>query len=225
MGQLQMKSVLLGFAAAAALATGASAAVVTFDFQNPGPNMSPGDSHAYSSGGLSITATGFASNGGAETALFDKSNGGDENGLGLTDDPSTDNEITGANFVQIDTHGLPTGSTFGFEMGSSTSLEEWRVFGSNTADSLGTTLVTGTDELVDHTLAGGFRYYDFEALGTLCAPGSVDFCGSANVLVHDFAVTTAVPEPATWAMMLVGVGGLGAMLRFSRKPASQAALA
>lgn len=29
---------------------------------------------------------------------------------------------------------------------------------------------------------------------------------------------TAVPEPATWAMMLVGFGGLGALLRRRRRP-------
>jgi hypothetical protein len=29
----------------------------------------------------------------------------------------------------------------------------------------------------------------------------------------------AVPEPATWAMMLVGFGGLGAAMRSRRKPA------
>jgi len=36
---------------------------------------------------------------------------------------------------------------------------------------------------------------------------------------------TAVPEPATWAMMLVGVGALGAALRHSRRRTVQAASA
>jgi hypothetical protein len=33
-------------------------------------------------------------------------------------------------------------------------------------------------------------------------------------------VTEAVPEPAAWALMLVGVGGMGAALRAGRKPVS-----
>jgi hypothetical protein len=221
-----MKSVLLGFAAAAALATTASATTAVFDFQTPGPNASAGTSQAYTNNGLTITASGFASNGGAATTLFDKSNGGDENGLGLTDDPSGDNEITGTNFVQIDVTAIPGFLTdaFSFQMGSSTGGEEWKVFGSNTAGSFsGSALVTGTDELA-HGLTSGFKYYDFETPGTLC-PGSVDFCGSGNTLIHTFTAVTAVPEPATWAMMLLGIGGLGATLRMSRKSAGAAALA
>jgi hypothetical protein len=223
-----MKSVLLGLAAATALATTASATTAVFDFQNPGPNASAGTVHTYTNNGLSITASGFVSNGGAATTLFDKSGGGDENGLGLTDDPSGDNEITGTNFVQIDVSAIPGFLTdaFSFQMGSSTGGEEWKVFGSNIADSFsGAALVTGTDEL-PHSLTSGFKYYDFETPGTLCNGGlSVDFCGSGNTLIHTFTAVTAVPEPATWAMMLIGVGGLGATLRLSRKSAGAIALA
>lgn len=212
-----MKSVLLGFAAAAALGFSASAAVVTFDFQTPGPNADAGNSHTYTAGSpaISITATAFPTlqPTGAPNDLFDKSGTGDENGLGLTSDPSGEHEISGANFIQIDVTALPAGSTYTFSMGSTTTPEGWDVFGSNTNGVLGASLFTGTDEGVEHGISG-FKYYDFEAVGA-----------GANVLLHDFVVTTAVPEPATWALMLVGVGGLGAMLRTSRKPAGAALVA
>jgi hypothetical protein len=38
------------------------------------------------------------------------------------------------------------------------------------------------------------------------------------------AVFTAVPEPSTWAMMLVGIGGVGATMRMARRKANAAAM-
>ncbi len=50
---------------------------------------------------------------------------------------------------------------------------------------------------------------------------SVEFNGVANFIVFDditFGATKpGVPEPATWALMLLGMGGVGAMLRSSRR--------
>jgi len=39
------------------------------------------------------------------------------------------------------------------------------------------------------------------------------------------SISAAVPEPATWAMMLLGLGSLGAVLRNRRKPVAVAAVA
>lgn len=51
--------------------------------------------------------------------------------------------------------------------------------------------------------------------------GTTIFAGSTGTL----AVTAAVPEPATWAMMLVGFGAMGVSLRRRRKPTAIAQLA
>ena len=51
--------------------------------------------------------------------------------------------------------------------------------------------------------------------------GTTIAAGSSGTL----AVTAAVPEPATWAMMLVGFGAMGVSLRRRRKPTMLAQLA
>ena len=38
----------------------------------------------------------------------------------------------------------------------------------------------------------------------------------AKGTTYNFEVAAGVPEPATWAMMLVGFGGLGGLLRRRR---------
>jgi hypothetical protein len=57
---------------------------------------------------------------------------------------------------------------------------------------------------------GTYNYYNFYSLGT----NGQTF---GNVLLSSFAVTPNVPEPATWAMMLVGFGGIGFAMRRNRK--------
>ena len=63
---------------------------------------------------------------------------------------------------------------------------------------------------------------DYQALST---NGDVtDSYGNANDLfVYAGSAIPSVPEPATWALMLVGFGGLGAALRNSRRATSLAA--
>lgn len=43
---------------------------------------------------------------------------------------------------------------------------------------------------------------------------SVEYCGLGEIIFADGSgVSAAVPEPATWAMMILGFGGIGAALR------------
>src|SRR6476469_1440462 len=79
------------FVALAALAA-SSTANATTTISLGGPNVKWGNTHVFTSGGLTVTASGFtAAN--APTALYGKNGGGDEIGVGLANDPSHDNEI------------------------------------------------------------------------------------------------------------------------------------
>jgi len=56
----------------------------------------------------------------------------------------------------------------------------------------------------------GYRvYYDFG--GALVT--SIDFSSSLDAFEFDGLAGTAVPEPGTWALMILGFGGAGAMIR------------
>jgi hypothetical protein len=69
-------------------------------------------------------------------------------------------------------------------------------------------------------------YYEFR--GTFVGTGSdtltiTSFQLPAFNLVDNFSVSAAAPEPATWALMLVGFGGLGLALRAGRKSVAASA--
>jgi hypothetical protein len=205
-------------AAAMAVATGASAATLVYDFSSATGNL--GTTETYTQGGLSIVAAGYSSFN-HTTDLYGKHNGGDENGLGMANDPTGDHEIHFlSGFVQLDLNALLgkvlAGSTF-FTTNSSTGGEQWAVYGSNTAGSYGGgALLTGTSE-GSHALpsVGSYRYYDFVEVNH--THGTDD-----NFLIGTLTTTTAVPEPTSWAMMIVGFFGLGATLRRARRSTSAA---
>ncbi|MEW5687395.1 MAG: PEPxxWA-CTERM sorting domain-containing protein [Pseudomonadota bacterium] len=50
---------------------------------------------------------------------------------------------------------------------------------------------------------------------------SVDYCGLGEIIFADGSgIAVGVPEPATWAMMILGFGGVGATLRRRRASAA-----
>jgi hypothetical protein len=164
-------------------------------------------------GGPTITGAGFADDGSATPVnLFGKNGSGDEKGLGLTNDPTGQNEISGTSFIRISFpsfipsgHGIPAFASF--IMGSTTEDESWLVLAS-TSPTTGYVLLqsgqtAGTDEL-SHRLPNQpfiqgplFPYYIFEAT-------------NGNVLLSSISV---VPGPIAGAglpgLILASAGLLG----------------
>jgi len=105
-----------------------------------------------------------------------------------------------------------------FFMNSTTAGEQWAVYGSNSdAAGFGDFLLNGADEGSGntHTLPGFGQYdfYNFYSWGT--NPGPEGTFG--NVLIGGLTLTESVPEPATWAMMLLGFGAMGVAFRRRRR--------
>ena len=223
MSTSSLRGALTALAVSAGIVLGAAsaqAATIIWNLDSPPGIPSPNpNTQTFTAGGITISANGFMNgnfSGPPNLALFVKTSGGDETGLGSNVDSTGDHELNGTQWIQIDfTAARAAGVTdFDFVMGSTTATqpEAWRVFGSNSATSLGSQILTGNDELVTHDLTGAngaFAYYNFQAT-------------QGNVLLASVSGVSAVPEPATWAMMLLGFVGLGLAFRQSRRKMSLA---
>jgi hypothetical protein len=193
---------------AALLGAAPAKADIVWDF-TPLTNSDIGTSATFNSGGINITVNGYT-NAGAMAGvpnldIYSKNLGGDESGLGTNIDG--DHEISGTSLLQVDFSAARTAgvSGFQFQMNSTTGGEGWLVFGSDSKTSLGIQVASGTDENLDSITGanGNFHFYTFEFDPTTLSPGNT------NVLLHE--VAGAIPEPSTWAMMLLGFFGLGFM--------------
>ncbi len=82
----------------------------------------------------------------------------------------------------------------------------------------------GYDDLADTSGPPGVLYPNFIIIpeGTLYTPGPGQpgfVTGASAPVVYDLISDVAnVPEPATWGLLLVGFGAMGAALRSRRKP-------
>jgi hypothetical protein len=190
-----------------ALAPSAWATSIDFNFDNPSGPL--GTSQTYTSGGVTITAYGFAGTPtGTPTDLYGKHAGGSENGLGLAD--YTDFEISTDSFVQLDLTNLwalsPGTGLLDMSIGSVQEGESWQIFGSDIKGTLGTEIQHGTtDAPTDFTLKGTAEHYTY--LGVEA--------GSGNVLLSTLSVDpTPAPEPSSILLLGTGLLGIGA---FGRK--------
>jgi hypothetical protein len=232
-GVMMARFAVAALALAAALgvsATAANAATVVFDF-GVGPNgvttsswqNGQNQSHNYTASGLTITAGAYGpARFGVADQLWGKHGGGDENGLGMTNDPSGEDEIyNGMGFIQLDVSSL-TGDLLTLVFGSTTQGETWTVYGTNNAGTVGSATLPGGLTTIGHGTGEGsanslsftdaFKYYDIVSTSTL---------GGKNVLLTSLSVTP-VPEPATWGLMIAGVFCIGATLRQRRSALSAA---
>jgi PEP-CTERM motif len=138
----------------------------------------------------------------------------------LNDDPTlvggvSEHELHGTNWIQLNvTNAINagvTGLSFTIDSGTgctalpcTTSGDSWRVFGSNSATSLGAQLpgLIGFDELTSHLLPTGFDFFNFQSV-------------TGNVLVGSISGNqAAIPEPATLTILGAALFGLGLVRRY-----------
>jgi len=227
-GKLRIKVALILGATLALCGALQAATTYTYEFGGLGGDLGS-STHAFAptnGPGPNITAhgfkPGFASNVFA-VDLYSKGNPGDESGLGLTNDPSHENEITVGSFVMLDMGSLSI-ATLSTE--STTNGEKWEIWGSNTAaianssytipSSNGIGVLTGTSE-GDQNVSSlkGDRYIFVTALDYYSGDRKIT---DGNILICGVTATDA-PEPASAGLLGLALLTSGFLFRsrFSKK--------
>ena len=206
-----MKFSLPGLCGLALLAASPAHAGLTFDFQDYGSNKTLSSTVAFSAkvGSSYVTADQITATGTAD--LYAKSRGGDEVGLGLNNDPSGDHEITPGNHIDFNFKALKSDFTItsiDLNLGSVTPPDKYEIDGVSVG-GVATMLGSGTVDGVFHLTAAEVASYDtFRVVGV-----------AGNVLVDTITVNGAVPEPASLAMMALGLGAAATGFRLGRRKA------
>ena len=220
-----MKSLFWKLILAAPLMVPAFADTIVFN----SPTGDLGNTKDFTFGTATIHAAGFDANS-TTGHLYGKAGGGDEDGLGLLDDPNTGNfeiwfKSTGTqDFVQLDLADLISkGFTgFTFQMGSTTNLEGWSVSACPTGGiDCGTSAVTGTDELIDHSAPANLNatnhFLDFSTTANSACTADITTC--SNTLLHSLSATpgaggqSTVPEPTSVVLLGTALLFAGKFLR------------
>ncbi len=193
--------VTLAIIAFASLAGRASAAPITFTFQENGSNTDLGTTSTFVESGYQLTASGFLTAGGT-THLYAKSqgpiDGSGEIGLGTTSDPSGEHEITVNNFVQLTLPTMPASMLNLLFLGSVQNGESAKIYYNTVAGTLTGAVLISTVANADGSVAIPAMYQN----------GYIDItAGSKNVLLRSAQFST-VPE-AGFTSSLLGVGLMG----------------
>jgi hypothetical protein len=174
-----------------------------------------GQTSSFTESGLTISATAYTGVTGGDTSmltslggpsagvdLYAKNLGGAEVGLGLTNDPTGEHEITFGNGILVDFSQVKNAQPYTISFGSNTTsgtggTEAMSVFDATTLTLVGT--VTGSNTT---TITIGPGATDLKYLMTESSTAS----GTPNGLLASITITP-VPEPS--AMAIAGLGAIG----------------
>jgi len=105
-------------------------------------------------------------------------------------------------------------SSFSFYWGSNDKYNEVRLYDINN-NLISTTVGTGDGS---QALPLTNQRYNFILTGNDKNLGRIELYSNGKAFeADDFAFSSGVPEPATWAMMIIGFGGVGSMVRSARR--------
>ncbi|THD57887.1 PEPxxWA-CTERM sorting domain-containing protein [Phenylobacterium sp.] len=221
-----MKLRLLALAASAAVALAAASSASAADYAITtvaGDHVTDPlitDFNSNSSGAITDLAAGYTFNQGPGGLAFTR-----DGGLGLLSGvsapPPADNGVSGAFYETVTTGGAATLTAktpldyFQFYMGSPDDYNQIEFTFANPA--LSPLILTGTQIWGGSPDGNGDQSQGFTVSYHFDAPvSSVTFTSTGNSFEFD-KLAGSVPEPASWALMILGFGGAGAALRSRRR--------
>ena len=137
-----------------------------------------------------------------------------QNGNPYEGDPTRYASVQGAGTSTFSVLGGRYLTSFSFYMGSPDTYNKmtFNLVGGGAQVFNGPQIWDGPNFAGDRTK--GFRvYYDFNGAQV----SSIQFESGSDAFEFDGLAGTVVPEPDTWALMILGFGGVGAMLRNRRR--------
>jgi hypothetical protein len=221
------RSILFAALASTALiATPAAATVVTLDFEGVGDEVAVNNFYNGGTDGAGHSGTNYGINfSSTSLGIIDSDAGGTGN---FANEPSPNTVLfflSGGAATMNVAAGFDTGFSF-FYAGNATDAGTVNVWsGLNGTGSLLASLVLTPNGGSCSGDPSGFPFCNFSAFGVTFSGTamSVDFAGVANQIAFDnitlgSAVPSrgGVPEPATWATMLLGFGAIGLAMRRRR---------